>query len=81
MIDRIFRNLERLIDDYEDLPETIEAEDRFWKYVDTNFLRNKSSKEIRNFEKVFYDAGFCKEKQGFLYGFNYAVKLLGKYTE
>lgn len=78
MIDRIFENLEKLMDNYVDLPETREAEERFWEYVDSNILLNAENYEKIEFENVLYDFGSFREKQGFLYGFNLAMDLMGK---
>lgn len=80
ILDRIFRNFDRLADEYIDLPETIEVENRFWNYMDEKYFANEKNKEKKNFEKIFYEVGLYKERQGFLYGFNYAIELLGKNT-
>lgn len=77
-INRIFANLDKLIDGYTDLPDTIEAEDRFWEYVNANCMKDADSNGKVKLENVLYGMASCKEKQGFLYGFNFAMDLMGR---
>lgn len=49
-IGRIFENLDKLTDGYADLPETVAAENRFWKYVNANYIKDagcRGRSEIR----------------------------------
>lgn len=77
-IGRIFENLDKLIDGYTDLPETIAAENRFWEYMNTNYMKDAECKEEIKMENALYDLVSCKERQGFLYGFNFAMDLMGE---
>ena len=77
-IDRIFNNLEKLIDGYGDSPETVAAENRFWECLDTNYKKDMGRDEIIRVEDVLYEMASCKEKQGFFYGFHFAMDLMGK---
>lgn len=73
-IDKIFNNLDRLIDDYNDFPETTESENKFWEYADRNILKN-TQLNIREFENVLCDVTYNHQRQGFIYGFQYAADL------
>lgn len=77
-IGRIFENLDKLIDGYADLPETVAAENRFWEHMRANYTKDAGCKEEVKLENVLYDLASCKEKQGFLYGFNFAMDLMGE---
>lgn len=79
VLGKIWNNLDRLIDDYADLPETKEAESRFWEYVKENIFRVGIQLKELDLENALYDVAFFNEKQGFLYGFNYALALMGNY--
>ncbi|MCI9416689.1 MAG: hypothetical protein HFI82_04620 [Eubacterium sp.] len=76
ILDDVFNNFEKLISDYHDLPETEEAEDYFWQFVHQNILTN--AEKNFDFENVLHGALSAKERQGFLYGFNYAIALLNR---
>lgn len=76
-LDRIFDNIDKLIDDYTDLPETQEADKRFWEYARKNILQGNDVKE-RGLESVLYDVAHFNGKQGFKYGFNYALEMMGR---
>lgn len=76
-IDKIFNNLDRLIDCYADLPETAEAEQKFWEYVEQDIFPGTENPKKARFENALYGLASCKEKQGFFYGFSYAATLLG----
>ena len=80
-VNRLFENLDRLMDNYVDLPGTKDAEERFWNYVDSNIMTSEENSERVEFENVLYDVGSFREKQGFLYGFNLAMDLMGKCQE
>lgn len=77
-IDRIFANFDKLVDAYVDLPETIAAEGRFWECLDANYKKGMGRDEIIRVENALYEMASCKEKQGFFYGFNFAMDLLGR---
>lgn len=74
---KIYNYLDKLLDKYSDLTETIDAEKRFWDYAEEYIFKNIEELDKINFENALYDVAFFKEKQGFLYGFNYALNLLG----
>lgn len=73
-LETIYNNLHLLIKDFKDLPETEEAENNFRKFVKQNMLAES--------ESAMEDALYCvcdsNQKQGFIYGFKYAVELLAK---
>ncbi len=76
-IDKIFSNFHKLVDNYHDLQETKDAEENFWEYAEQNILRN-TELNIREFENAFYNVTHKYQRQGFIYGFRYAVDLLKK---
>lgn len=78
-LNRIYNNLEKLIDTYTDLPETKEAEKEFWKYAKKNILQSNRNVEERELESVLFEVEEFREKQGFMYGFNYALELTGRF--
>ncbi len=43
-LDELYKNIEKIIIDYCDLPETEEAENFFWKFVNQNILKNAENK-------------------------------------
>ena len=77
-LDRIYDNIDKLIDEYIDLPETKEAEKGFWKYAKKNIFQSNRNVEERELESALYDVAEFREKQGFIYGFNYALEMTGK---
>jgi len=77
-LNKVYGNIDKLIDHYADLPETKEAEKRFWAYARKNVLQGSRSVKERELESVLYDVAYFNEKQGFIYGFNYALELIGK---
>lgn len=77
-LNKIYSNIDKLIDYYADLPETKEADKRFWEYARKNILQGSRNVEERELESALYDVAYFNEKQGFLYGFNYALELIGK---
>lgn len=77
-LDKIYSNIDKLIDNYADLPETEEAEKRFWEYAEKNILQGNRIVKERELESALYDVAYFNEKQGFIYGFNYALGLIGK---
>ena len=76
-LDKIYGNIDKLIDDYTDLPETKEADKRFWEYAKKNILQGSENVKERELESVLYDVAYFNEKQGFKYGFNYALEIMG----
>lgn len=76
-LSRVFDNLELLNDDYREFPAKGEAEDRAWTCL--------KEKGIPVFEvETLINLAFLEnERQGFIYGFRYAVELLigGVYDE
>lgn len=77
-LNRVYSNIDKLIDNYADLPETEEAEKRFWEYAEKNIFQSKRNVKERELESVLYDVAYFSEKQGFIYGFNYALELTGR---
>ena len=77
-LNRIYNNLEKLIDKYTDLPETKKAEKEFWEYAKKNILQGGGNVKEQDLESVLYDVAYFNEKQGFKYGFNYALELTGR---
>lgn len=77
-LNKVYGNIDKLIDHYADLPETKEAEKRFWAYARKNVLQGSRSVKERELESVLYDVAYFNEKQGFIYGFNYVLELIGK---
>lgn len=71
---KIYSNLHLLLDDFTDFPETEEAENNFWKFVKKNVLSNREP-DIE-FENVLLDVAHYNQKQGFIYGFKYAISLM-----
>lgn len=68
-VDKLFDNFEKLYEGYTDLPQTREVRDDTFKYlkekgIDENGIENYISPLISEYER-----------QGFLYGFRYAVSL------
>ncbi len=68
-LDKIYSNIDKLIDNYADLPETEEAEKRFWEYAEKNILQGNRIVKERELESALYDVAYFNEKQGFIYGF------------
>ena len=69
-LSRVFDNFEHLNDDYRELPEKAEAEDRAW-----NCLKEKGI-SVFEVESLINLAFLENERQGFIYGFRYAAELL-----
>jgi len=79
-VETLFYNMENLVDDYADLPEAREASNKFNKFLEENFsVRKSDGKLTRNgieASDLAMEYAVQFEKQGFLNGFQYAVKLL-----
>lgn len=78
VLEKVYVNLDKLIDNYADLPETEESERKFWEYAEKNIFQSKKNVKERELESVLYDVAYFSEKQGFIYGFNYALELIGR---
>ncbi len=76
-IDQIYKNLNKLIENYDDLPETTDAENSFWEYVHQNISKNIEFNTL-DFENALYNVAYFHQRQGFIYGFQYAIDLLLK---
>lgn len=72
-IETLYENFEVMNDDYKDLPETSEASDRFWEYMKQNFSIEGKLVDI---DSCMTEVAVQNEKQGFIYGFQYAVMLM-----
>lgn len=77
-LNKIYSHIDNLIDNYADLPETQEADKRFWEYARKNILQGSGDVKERELESALYDVAYFNEKQGFKYGFNYALELTGR---
>lgn len=75
-LENIYNNLNLLINDCRDLSDTEKAENNFWDYVKQNILED--SEPSMEFENALYSVAYYNQKQGFIYGFKYAIELLGK---
>ena len=67
-LEKLYYNMEKLIDDWVDMPETKEASDR---------LEEALGEELyEEYEDIICECMSVNEKQGFIKGFQYAVSLL-----
>lgn len=67
-LEKLYYNMDRLSDKYGDMKETKEAQDA---------MENAIGKEVlEKAEGAIYRCMSANEKQGFIYGFQYAVSLL-----
>ena len=77
-IDKIYNYLSGLVD-YVDLPETEAARKKVKAYLMGNILSaddEEAHKQWVGLEGVVSEFGIENERQGFIYGFRYAVELL-----
>jgi hypothetical protein len=78
-IEKIYYNMDKLSDDFTELPETEKASEQLYNLLGKDF--------VLKHEDVITDLTSANEKQGFIYGFRYAVGLLmdgkqvGNYAE
>ena len=72
-IEKIYNNLDRLIDNYADLPETLQAYRDAMDYLKEHKMPPKIEMEV---DDLLSDIAYKNERQGFLYGFQYAIRLL-----
>ena len=76
-IEKIYYNFENLCDDHKDLPETKEASKALWEYLYIhNLIDNAGSSHKLPLDELINKISTANEKQGFIYGFSYAVKLM-----
>ncbi len=77
-VDKLYNYLSGLVD-YVDLPETEEARKKLKAYLMGNILSSddeEAHKQWLGLDKEVADYGIEYERQGFIYGFGYAVDLL-----
>ena len=72
-IDKIYNNIEKLTDGYADLPETQQAHSDAMAYLKEHKLPPKIESAVSD---LLNDISYYGERQGFLYGFQYAIRLL-----
>lgn len=72
MLKRIYCNFEELNGDYDVLPEVVQADKEINEYM----LKRYSKKDVIDLEARISNVSLQYEKQGFIYGFKYAVALL-----
>lgn len=72
-IEKIYCNLERLIDDYADLPEALEAHNKAMSFLEQHKMPEKIRLDV---DDLLCNIACQNEKQGFIYGFRYAIQLL-----
>ena len=72
-IEKIFYNFDRLNEEYVDLPEVTES----YREIEKLLTEKEESKAERiKILNLVNEATYYGEKQGFIYGFQYAVRLL-----
>lgn len=74
-LNKIYNNLNSLIGEYNDFPETKDADDAFWKYIKEHAMEDAKFNMI-DFQSVLYDVMNHHQRQGFIMGFKYACRLL-----
>lgn len=74
-IEKLYYQFEHLEDNYVDFDETIERRTELENYLEEQKGKSITDELIRDIEPFY--ASLCAEyeKQGFIYGFEYAVKL------
>lgn len=72
-IEKIYFNFEKLADDYRDLPETLAAHHKTMEFLIAHKMPKKIELEV---DDLLCEIAHKNERQGFLYGFQYAVRLL-----
>ena len=80
-VKKIFHNIDRLFDDYHELPEAQEADKELKKYLRENFLDGYATglnDQWLELTDMINHAEAENELQGFLFGFRYAVELFLK---
>lgn len=77
VIEALYYQLENLCDDCTESPETKEASKKFWEYLYVhNLIGNAVSVHRIPLDDLITEIGVSYEKQGFIYGFRCAVKLM-----
>lgn len=71
-VEKIYYNMDKLSDNYVDLAESIEASDKVTSAIKSLVPEDKQLK----FSDEVSHSQAAYEKQGFIYGFNFAVSLL-----
>ncbi len=69
MIDKIFDNFEMLYENYMDMPETRKERNNIFKHMEEKGI------DIIEIEQDISALNSEYERQGFLYGFRYAISL------
>ena len=69
MIDKIFDNFEMLYENYMDMPETQKERNNIFKHMEEKGI------DIIEIEQDISTLNSEYERQGFLYGFRYAISL------
>lgn len=80
-VKKIFHNIDRLFDDYHELPEVREADEELKKYLKENFQDGGTAKikdRWLELTDMVNHAEAESELQGFIFGFRYAVELFVK---
>lgn len=72
-VGRLFENLDNLIDDYVDLEDRSKASNKMLEYLKE---KEPEHKGFVRAEDLLNELTYENEKQGFIYGFKYAVALL-----
>lgn len=72
-IEKIYNGIDRLMDDYADLPETLQAYRDAMAYLKEHKMPPKIEMKV---DDLLLDIAYKNERQGFLYGFQYAIRLL-----
>lgn len=67
-LEKMYYNMEKLSDDWEDMPETKKSRDKLEETIGNELYAK--------YEDVICDYVSANEKQGFIKGFQYAVSLL-----
>lgn len=67
-IEKLYYNMERLSDDWEDMPKSKKASDKL--------IETMGEELYAEHETEICDCMCAREKQGFILGFQYAVSLL-----
>ena len=72
-IEKIYNNFDNLVDDYRDFPETLAAYHEAMEFLTAHKMPEKIKLDVSgHLDEIHYKS----ERQGFLYGFQYAVRLL-----
>lgn len=78
VVEKLYYAFEHVCDDYKDFPETKEANENFMNYIKQHNIVGNAGTDQRLFDldDLVTAIASVNEKQGFYYGFNYAVSLL-----